>query len=156
MNTCKLQPRFRLRTHAVLDRTQLGADAAVTQIKPTLSPLAAGLFSTDNYFLDSFHRYLRPSAFKSLCFSSFSLSLSLSLAFSLPFVSFVLQTEQWYCLSEAHLFPCPSWLSGWICHDSGHTWFTGGHAHADTHGHLVLSANTHAQSWTLCKQSKWT
>lgn len=59
------------------------------------------LFCTDNYFMDSFHRYLHCSPFKSLLLFLSPLCVSLSL----PIVSFVLQTEQWYCLSEAHLFP---------------------------------------------------
>lgn len=70
-------PGFTEGTHAVIDWTQPGA--AATHFMPTPSPLAAGLFCTDNYFMDSFHRYLHPSAFKSSCFSP---SPSPSLPFS--------------------------------------------------------------------------
>lgn len=37
-------------------------------------------------------------------------------------------TEEWYYISEAHLFPWPRCLSGWICHDTGQTSNTSGRA----------------------------
>lgn len=45
----------------------------------TSCPLAAGLLGSDNYFMDSFHRYIHPSAFKSL-WPNHSLPPSLSLS----------------------------------------------------------------------------
>lgn len=90
----KVQPRLRS-GHVWL--TELVADAAVTH-----SVLAAGLLAADNSFMDFFLRYLQPSAFTSFCFAHAPFS-----PVSLPIVSFVLQTEQWYCLSEAHLSLLP-------------------------------------------------
>lgn len=84
---------------------------------------------------------------------AFPHSLSLSLSLSLPIVSFVLQTEQWNCLSEAHLSPCPRRLSGWICRDSRHTWCTGGHAHlVRKHTHTVIQCcvRTHVHKREHC------
>ena len=128
------------------DWLNIGADAAAaTRTLLTPSPLAAGLLGADNHSMDFFCRYLRPSAFISSFFPlSFFLSLSLSLfvSSSLPIVSFVLQTEQWSCLSEAHLSRCPGRLSGWIWRDSGHTRCTGGNARL-VHKHTKAQSGPH-------------
>lgn len=147
INTCKLQPRL-----AVIDQTQLGADAAATHIMPTsLSPgcWVCLVLITPSWisFADiSTPLLLNPFAFPHSFFHSF------------PIVSFVLQTEQWYCLSEAHLFPCPLRLSGWICRDSGHTWCTGGQAHDvhKTHAERFSAACEHTciKCEPLCERSK--
>lgn len=103
---------------AVIDRAQLRADAAATHIMPTSSPLAAGLFGTDNYFLDFLRRYLHPSAFKSSSFThSFSPSLSR--------LSALFYKQSSDTVSQRHTSsPCPSLLSGRICRDGGHTRYT--------------------------------
>lgn len=153
MNTCKLQLRLPLRTHAAIDRTQLGADAAATHIMPTPSPLAAGLFCTDNYFMDSFSRYLHPSAFKSLCFSSFppSLYLSFSPNCQLCFTNWAVKLSL-----RGTPFPLPSpavrldlpgqwaYLVHWWTRKSRMHAHARTRAHIHTHSHSVLRANTRA------------
>lgn len=134
----------------MIERAQLRADAAATHIMPTSSPLAAGLFGTDNYFLDFLRRYLHPSAFKSLSFTrSFSPLLSR--------LSALFYKQSSDTVSQRHTSsPCPSLLSGWICRDGGHTWYTSGHAriahkrtHTDTK-QIQCRVQTHAHKREHC------
>lgn len=120
--TCKLQPGLRSETRAVIDRTQLGANAAATHIIPPLPPppLAAGLFSTDKYFTDSSRRY--PPAVPPLLRGN-APPRSLPPPF-LSRLSVLFYKRRGDTVSQRHTFPppCPSRLSGWICRDGGHTW----------------------------------